>query len=178
MSTDNSNNNNNYPSHLKIASIISILHITIGLIFWRWSISLWVRGRYDSGIVLFLFPIVTGLLGVRIVYLLRHKQNNDISDDQEVESSVDQFVQTNDRKKCCIRKRKPPLKCWFVLLLLTHILTTAVYAAAAVIGMQRLDITRGYQIYCIIAAICWAVSGVIVAVWSCRHRDKFQQNEN
>ena len=177
-----------YPTHLKIASLISILHISIGLTFWVWSITLWARGQYDSGIVLFLLPIATGLLGLRIVYYLllcywqqqtnnnsnqnRSEHNDNNRDDQEVveTSSDDQQPTTmsSDNNKCCYSYRN---NCWFILLLLTHTFTTAVYAYAAV---QDLGKSRGYQLYCQISAICWGVSGVIIFVLACHFRDKFQ----
>jgi len=183
--TMTSDNNKIYPSHLKIVSLISILHISVGLLFWIWSISLWARGEYDSGIVLFLFPIATGLMGLRIVYLCSYCQttnNQNNQDDQEaLTTSTDQpSIISSDTKCCCCnfnnqqQQQTPPTKCWFILLLFTHLLTTAVYAYAGARGIQEFDKSQGYQLYCQIAAVCWAVSGVIIVVLACRFRTKFE----
>lgn len=176
-----------YPTHhLKIARLISILHISIGLLFWIWSITLWARGQYDSGIVLFLFPIATGLTGLRIVYLRgghdqannNHSNNNSVDPEAEVVTSTDQNQTSmkTDKKGCCRdcsnnQQHTLPTKCWFILLLLTHVLTTAVYAYAGARGMEDFDKSWGYQLYCQIAAVCWAVSGVIISVLACRFGD-------
>mmetsp|Transcript_28574 Transcript_28574/g.45001 ORF Transcript_28574/g.45001 Transcript_28574/m.45001 type:complete len:189 (+) Transcript_28574:150-716(+) len=182
-----------YPTHLKIARLISILHISIGLLFWIWAITLWARGQYDSGIVLFLFPIGTGWMGLRIVYLCdvdeeevinnRTSNNNSVDDEEVVTSSTDQTsMNTSTDKKCCYycnnnnnhQQKTLPTKCWFILLLLTHILTTAIYAYAGARAMQDFGKSWGYQLYCQIAAVCWGVSGVIIGVLACRFREKFQ----
>ena len=185
------------PHHLKVATIISALHVCIGLIFWIWSTTLWARGEYDSGIVLFLFSIATGLVGLRIVHLCHRRQqrnndnenrrsNNDNIDhdhDQLEEVEAARQKQTSSGRRegnnyCCIFNTccccRISTKLYLILLLITHTLTTAAYAFAGAQDPQQFDKTRGWQVYCQIAVVFWAVSGLIVFGLACRYRDKFE----
>lgn len=161
------------PPHLTIAGLISALHICIGLFFWAWSVLLWGRGEYDSGIVLFLFPIATGLVGFRIVYLCW--RNNSSNNNDTLEAYQPRI--NGHCSWCCFCTKQPPIKCWFVLLILSHALTTAVYAFAGSQDPQEWDKSRGWQLYCRIASICWAVSGVVIFVLVVHFRGKFELGE-
>ena len=140
------------PPQLKIAGLISGVHVSVGLLFWTWSILLWAHDNDDSGIFLFLLPIVTGIVGFRIVYL-RWRDYNDLGISHRYCST-------------------PPIKCWCVLLLLTHVVITIVYAFA---GARAVDMGRGreWQLYCQIAAVCWATSGTVVSGLACCYRKDF-----
>ncbi len=117
-------------------------------------------------------------MGLRIVYLCGGRaKNHSNSADPELVTSTDQISMSTD-KNCCRdcnnNQQAPSTKCWFILMLLTHALTTAVYAYAGARGMEYFDKSWGYQSYCQIAAVCWAVSGVIISVLACRLRDNFK----
>lgn len=171
----------NCPPHLIIAGFVSCLYLCVGLFFWGWSVLLIAGGTADSGVVLFLFPISTGVVGLWIVYLCWQHTNRGGTDshgeekrgDEEEDAAIpDPHVGSSSSRcgGCCCCVKQSIKRCWFILFFMTHIFCTVVYAVASQIS----DLSPEYQLYCKIAAVCWAIGGflIIFMLASC-FRNKF-----
>eukprot|EP01084_Bolivina_argentea_P027248 50661_1 len=144
-------NNEEFYSLKEKIQYCSIIQVIVSLIFWIWALLNVLRGtnNFDSGCVLFVLSLVSGMFGFA-------SMNLSPSSPQKKKRRALSFAHLNLGMTIC-----------------SHILIALSYFGAAI--MIRVT---GFQIYCVISGILWSIALIPFTIWQVQWRKKLKQQND